>query len=598
MAKKTKDPKDIAAALVTVEDWLEEIDRLKRQPEFAHSEFFSLLVSIIDDARNGRRQQEQFERCKQAAELAQSLFEETGLPQFAEWGIGLADYARTWMDDGDPVLFVNPLLQAEIRHLKEQAAENDPIKRFTAALLDANEKIQKSAISDVESMKQAADAVKEMEKPIEQMRKYIAYFEGTEQGERLKELLAETEKNLQRIAAEAAQMVQGNIDIVLSYLDEEIKKPKYKGMTLKEIMEQSRGEDGEYLEGSLFMQACAAASKAMEQDGKNSPDLPTYFPATAATYYALNNKASNQYLALQDIFLNLQPDGQFAWKPLPDSMEDMPQIQVRKEIVTKKSGKIIANEVLSSVALTYTGDLDGKLAKINKYDQSVLNAVCSLWMAGNKYMTSDDIYYFLTRKNRRTTRPTDKQKRRIELTLTKYSGMRIKMDVSSEIEEGLLISDGDRIVPIIDDVLLSYRIYSLMNETSGKMVSVYELKEAPFLLHYSLSMKNPQLVSYPAEWLDLKGISTGTEDVIVLRDYLLKEIKQLQGGFRDNPVINYDTLLSLLDLKEKDLTKKSKGDFTKKVSRILDAIKEKGIIKGYYQRTGQKGKVIGFEIEI
>lgn len=359
------------------------------------------------------------------------------------------------------------------------------------------------------------------------------------------------------------------------YLNAELQKPQYKGRKFTELTREEQKEVE-----TAAREAMAATPAQIKK---------------VSTFSMLNNKISNEYMSLQDIFLSLQADGQLTIMPGALLDDGKAQVKVRNEIINKKTGNVVKPAVFSMAALSYTGDLEGKLARINGYDKSVLNAVCSLWIAGNRIITKEEIWYTLNPKNRRKTRPTKKQLARIDLALLRYSGTRIFLDLTNEINEKLINADGENVTPILNEQLLIYREYIFKSET-GKTQSAIEILQQPVLLTYSLAKDNVQLVSIPMDWLELPAGLSAKEDIIVLRDYMLKEIKQLQTGNRDNNIFNYGTLLKQLELDENQLDRKEKGDVTEKITRLLDGFVQKGIIKEYHQRIGKKNKILGFEI--
>ena len=591
-------------------DIKEQIPRLKDIVsvfDLEETEFFKLVDLIPEFTNQGMPAADIMKLCLQSAAAADQLQKQTSDPAFTTWAEQLREYAATFLPEGSDIDTDNYFLQAEQKALNISAdhTQHLPLHKSMEGFAYMNFRQQLSDFMD-NTITLVKDIVsgdsgqlsENIEKLLQAFHSLDSKRHSAERGEAFYDRIAEFTTELYKLKAKSAAIrIMLDNPGIEPFLNEELQKDKYGGLSLADLIEESTGDNGELLPDSLCMQALNAAKEALERNSKLPPEeqVKYYTHATADTAISLNSKAANEYLTIQDKLLQLVADGQQTLLQVTDTPGV--KLQVRNEVKNKKTGKIIKKSVFTVVSLEYTGDLDGKLAKIKQYDRSILNAICSLWAAGNQIMTREDIYYFMTRKNRRKTRPTEKQLERINLALKKYAGTRITLDVSNEIEAGLLVPDGQKITPFISEALLNYREYGLINETSGKKVSAVEFLDAPILYQYSMAKTHPQIVSYPAEWLDLPGISA-TEETIILRDFLLKEIKQMQGGFRDNHTINYNTLLSLFDIKESDLEKKYKGDFTKKVSRLLDAMKDKGIIKQYTQRTGKKGRIEGFTIEI
>lgn len=370
---------------------------------------------------------------------------------------------------------------------------------------------------------------------------------------------------------------------VFSKIKTELKKPAYKGITIDEIVEALPLRDivdiakrdnaprkADELAGQLIAIALA---------GEKEAEYPQIQAAYKPSNYAmLNTKAANKYLNIQDIFMELEPNGQLRMIPA----EPQP-LRTRKATKTK-------SEVITLVSLSYTGDLDGKAAKVKSYDQSVLNSISSLWQAGNMIITKEDIYKTITQK----TKPTKRQLDRIEQSLQKFSGTKIRLDITQELNAHLITIDGEKITgEIIEENMLYYRKFIAVTER-GKEVEAIQILKEPILYTYSKAKK--QIIEVPVSLLEIKG--NATEDSIVIRDYLLKEINQMKRGFRDNNNIKYDSILSLLNKPAASLSRTEKSRVTATVCDILDTFREKEYIKNYVARNGQKNVVLGFEIKI
>lgn len=329
----------IEQATATLDRWNRQIETLRKQPEFASPGFFDLLVSIIDDAKNGRRREELLNKCQVAADMAENLFEKTKHPAYKEWMLALLEYAETWKEDGNPITFMNPLLQAEIQNLKEEAAERpDPIKKLTAALLSANEAVLNATLNDAESLQRAKDAVNALTVIVMDTKKYLQTFRNTEQAERLKTLLEETSEMLDKITEETSHLMENNIKITLVYLDEEIKKPKYGGMSLKELVDASKDEDGEFIEDSLYLQAIHAAEQAMKEE------LPASKREAAKNIGALLAIGDRQVTITDRKF-------QFALKTLPNDYAYIIPLKeniLEQGILNKKTGELNIEAVLTA----------------------------------------------------------------------------------------------------------------------------------------------------------------------------------------------------------------------------------------------------------
>jgi hypothetical protein len=291
-------------------------------------------------------------------------------------------------------------------------------------------------------------------------------------------------------------------------------------------------------------------------------------------YKYLNNKVANKYLTIQDNVTELNQDGQITFLPLNQPIE-----------VNKTP------QVLTLVSLSYMGELQGSLAKLKAFDMSVLNAVCSLYYAGNSAFSLEELYKTMTQKEKATSNQLEK----IKISLMRLNGHRISIDVSAEVK-GKVIKNDESIIQngFISSNLLQYKEFSVTTER-GKTKTWIQILDEPILFSYS-KLKNNQIISVPVKLLEMN--CRATEKTIAVRDYLIKEIHQMKRGYRNNMQINYDNLLKHInfDTKEKSLTQKNR--MTNDIFCILDGFKEKKFIKDFKVINGQKNKITHFEIEI
>lgn len=368
------------------------------------------------------------------------------------------------------------------------------------------------------------------------------------------------------------------------YIEEELKKPEYRGITLDELWERDTdfsvgyAKPGSELDKVLEL-ARAAKAKATKQTN-------AYKPISRPTSYTMPNaKPANKYLALQEMLTQIDPDGQMRFLPIEDT-RNRAELIVRNATAKKR-------EVVDIVSLSYYGDLDGKAAKIKSYDQSIYNAVASLLQAGNKVFLLEDIYKTITQK----TKATSAQLKRIKAGLDKFSATRIRLDVTNEIENGMIAEmylDGERIVNgIMEEALLQYRSFTVITD-KGTTKTAIEILSEPVLLYYSL-IKN-QIISIPVELLELPG--NATEETISIRDYLLREINQLIKGYRNNETINYINLLKYIGVNPENMSRTERSRITSTICGILDNLRDKKYIKDYKVKNGAYNRVLGFEIII
>lgn len=370
------------------------------------------------------------------------------------------------------------------------------------------------------------------------------------------------------------------------YIEAELKKTKYAAMTVDEFLSLKDEEAAE-----LWPELLERARKARE-----TKSLPVQKKGGALNSFSmLNDNITNKWIDLSNIFQHLEPDGQltmaFNGQPLPEGTKYPVRIK-NPATYTDKAGELItAPAVDSMVSITYTGELNGRMAKIDKYDQSLFNSVCSLYAAGRKTIRIDEILEHNTQNKGRHF--TAKQIDRAILSLRKYAGTRLFIDLSQEVKNKLITLDGEKITGYkIDREMFRYTGNYIQTE-NGASIYAITIDEEPILLTYAAAKK--ELITIPVEWLELKGLQATPENII-LRDYLAREIHQYLHGYRNNDVINYETLLKQIEVDIKSIDPQKKYRYTEKIQKLLNGFTNKGIIGGYEVRSGEKNEVLGFKI--
>ena len=370
------------------------------------------------------------------------------------------------------------------------------------------------------------------------------------------------------------------------YIDAELSKSKYGKMTTDEFLSLPDEEMS-----ALWLKLWEKARKAQEVG-----DLPVIERRKISKAYMVNDKITNSFAGLEDIFKHIEPDGQIAMKfndtPLPEDTKVPVIVRDEKEVRKEDGTNLVKPAVYTMVSLSYKGELKGKAARITPYDQSIFNTVCSIYATGHRTMTLNDIWRNNTQAKRKTA-PNDKQLSRIKQTLEKYKDTDIYLNLENEIKNKLISPDGEKITPIVEDQLLHYRGYDCRTESGKSIAYGIEILSDPIQLSYAQAKH--QILNIPAHWLELDKVSA-TEEVIAIRDYLIKAIHQYINGYRNNKVINYDALLKHVGVDMKEIPRQEKGRYTKKICKLLDGFVKKNIIGGYVVRNGEKNEVLGFEL--
>lgn len=320
-----------------------------------------------------------------------------------------------------------------------------------------------------------------------------------------------------------------------------------------------------------------------DAQNNNATLLPEFIKSSS--YVIPNSKVANRYMDIQHYLSaskNTDTDGQLT---LVFSQEKVP---VNQGNPLDEDGKVVKTiQVKSLVSLQYTGDLPPKLAKLNAYDKTVLNAVCSIYFAGNTFTSVNAIFKVM---NGNTTRePKEEQKKKILASLEKLNNIVIYIDFSDEVKNKYItLKDAEKDERVKDlhvkDRLIQYREIDAVT-TKGRQVRAIQIFAEPILMTYSKMKARQEIMTIPADMLNIESISL-TDYVIVLKEYLAKEITQIKKGARNNSLILFDTIFNECGLTDKydtdEKTNRSKlKRYRETVLKIFAEWKKKGYIDGY-----------------
>ncbi|MFT8322686.1 MAG: hypothetical protein ABF649_17585 [Bacillus sp. (in: firmicutes)] len=213
-------------------------------------------------------------------------------------------------------------------------------------------------------------------------------------------------------------------------------------------------------------------------------------------------------------------------------------------------------------------------------DRIVHNAVVSLYVDGNKYITPLMIHRVMVGDSRASM--TEKQKDSIEKSIEILSSARIRIDATAEMKAyGLdkAIYHGNLIYTKRMDVL-----------HKGEKKEMIYVMEQPVLYDYAHNKK--QIANLLIK--ELKVPINRTKETRALQEYLLYRIKA--KGMSN--IIRYDTIYEKLGIKEgtESSLRKKRNTIRKAAKRILDDFVEKKMIKGYKENTGKHNEKISIQI--
>lgn len=257
-------------------------------------------------------------------------------------------------------------------------------------------------------------------------------------------------------------------------------------------------------------------------------------------------------------------------------------------IGTGKKGKGAITRAMLTFDVEELGDLSTN-GNLNPFDMVVFKAVCSLYRAGNDFITDGMINNtILGEKN-----TLNEQRRKlITEAMKKLIRTRITIDVTDEAKSYGFIADEFK----REDYMISAEVMTQVYK--GRIITGYHVKGIPLLLQYA--SKKKQLYRVPLSYLCAP--INKNEEVIVLQDYLLDRIKTMisSGGKLSNQ-IRFDTIEERVfgyqdnEGRSEEAMRKKRRVMIKNATKLMDYWIGEGLIKSYsIYKKGRKQE--GIEI--
>ena len=244
-------------------------------------------------------------------------------------------------------------------------------------------------------------------------------------------------------------------------------------------------------------------------------------------------------------------------------------------------------EILTKVSLNYDDEniqIYDKNKRFTPYDRTVHNAVCSLFEAGNTNFTPDQVYramnglddqqYVSPQAVGAITRSLDKQRR-----------IYAKIDYTNEAKA----HRKDVNSCIVEDYILSAKKITL--EAGGQRVTGYKLNSKPILYQYA--QVSGQVLTVPNKLLNTKDVIRSTEDVIIIREYLIRRIEVMKKNKDQSNRILLERVYE--ELNEPEPTKKKALKIRNIIEKLLSKFVSEKYIKNFkFYKEGRAFK--GIEI--
>lgn len=219
--------------------------------------------------------------------------------------------------------------------------------------------------------------------------------------------------------------------------------------------------------------------------------------------------------------------------------------------------------------ITFKSIEEGKIVpRCNSFDRAVFTACYSLQAAGNLTTTTDIIFAHMTGKDGRA-RPSDEMRRKIKDSIIKMSGCWVKIDT-----EEVNSAYGYKAENTIEEGQLLYARFK-QTVVNGKITNdaVIFVDTSPLV---KVAETRNQILSYPMELLDVP-VSASEESIIVREELLRRIYIMLKHGTEKS--IRFKSLLEPIGYE--NMTKAEKLRERKKVIKMLDTWKAKGLFKDY-----------------
>lgn len=232
----------------------------------------------------------------------------------------------------------------------------------------------------------------------------------------------------------------------------------------------------------------------------------------------------------------------------------------------EKKGRI-KRQIRTKVTFSYEGiDILTK-KEFSLFDQEVHDAVVTLYMANNQFISPAMVYRAMTGKTHSEYINAGKLKE-IEESIDKCMWSRLSIDAS---EEASIYGYEQAIYS--GQLLAAEKV---MMKMGGKQVTAYKILTEPLLYRYAKSGK--QIAAVDIKLLDTPVVKTS--NIIVLQGYLLRQIESMKSDRNCERMIKFEDIYKAMGVRLDQRTE---------VKRIREAVRE---ILGYWK---EKSYICTFE---
>ena len=259
------------------------------------------------------------------------------------------------------------------------------------------------------------------------------------------------------------------------------------------------------------------------------------------------------------------------------------------------SGKKAKKEVLTKVMLYYDENkvtLSGR-EKFMPYDREVYDSVVSLYEAGNNIITPIMVYramngLFATEYVKPQALET------VEKSLSKSMFIKITIDYT---DEAKLYNKNVEETKYEGYLLAAEKIKVKINDETKE---AYKLYRKPILYEYA--QISGQIITVPSKLLQTKDAVRGTDEVIVIRGYLLRQIEWIKHDKSNRSEnITYQGIYEELGILKFNYNETAYKNKTRKIRNNIKAVLDEWQKQGYikkYEEYEEKNTIAGVTIII
>ena len=265
--------------------------------------------------------------------------------------------------------------------------------------------------------------------------------------------------------------------------------------------------------------------------------------------------------------------------------------KITKDIVDEGEFNLIVSsgkakrEVFTRVMLAYDNkyiNLAGQ--KYTSYDREVYDGVVTLYMAGNNIVTPAMVYRAMNGLTE-TEKISPQALETVTKSLDKSRYMQVTIDYT---EEAKLYNKKIQKTTYQGYLLAASKITVKINNEEHE---AYKLLDKPILYEYA--QISGQIITVPSKLLQTKDAVRSTDEVIVIRGYLLRQIEWIKNDKSERSQnITYKGIYEELEISKIILDETAYKNKTRKmrnhVKAILDEWQEQDYIKKYEEYQDSK----------